>query len=255
MITQEKPLLSIVLPVYNAETQLEAAVSSLLFQSYKNLEIIAIDDFSKDTSYKILKAFAKKDKRIRVFRNKKHYGLAVCYNRALRRAKGQMISFTDPRDVSKRERLQKQVKYLSTYPKIAAVGTQCAFYNKNNKKLGESSYPLENEEISKQLLIGSSLQFETLLINKQLLPKDLLKFRIGTNPFLHRDMCVKISKYGEFANLKGILYAHTEDLRRSVNRVTIGYFIPFFKLILQSIAFHDHRPSLRSLFQPLVRQN
>src|SRR5207247_1805900 len=102
-------------------------------------------DFSKDTSYKILKSFSKTDKRLRVLRNKKRYGLAVCYNRALRRTKGVYITFMDPRDLNKLDRIKKQAKYLLTHPKIAAVGTQCTFLNNHNKKIGTSVFPMQNE--------------------------------------------------------------------------------------------------------------
>ena len=85
----KKPLVSIILPVFNSEKFLHFCLKSLIRQSYKNIEIIAIDDNSKDNSFKILKSFRKQDKRLHVSKNIKKYGFPVCLNRALKKAKGQ----------------------------------------------------------------------------------------------------------------------------------------------------------------------
>ena len=61
-----KPLVSVIMPVYNAEKYLDRSISSIINQTYDNLEILLIDDCSTDNSYNILKEYAKKDKRIKV---------------------------------------------------------------------------------------------------------------------------------------------------------------------------------------------
>src|SRR3989344_4392867 len=94
------PLVSIVLPVQNCESFLPACLESLLKQSYENIEIIAIDDKSRDNSLKILKYYKKQDNRIKVFSNVKKYGFPVCFNRAFKKANGQFIAFMGAQDIN-----------------------------------------------------------------------------------------------------------------------------------------------------------
>ncbi|MDE2025356.1 MAG: glycosyltransferase family 2 protein, partial [Patescibacteria group bacterium] len=78
-----KPLISVILPIRNADRFLASCIDSLLCQNYENIEIIATDDASIDGSLGILNAFKKEDKRLKVFKNVKKYGLAITLNRCL----------------------------------------------------------------------------------------------------------------------------------------------------------------------------
>lgn len=238
---KQQPLVSILLPIYNNHHFLTDCLKSLLSQSYKNLEIIAIDDYSKDKSHKLLKAFKKKDKRLRVYKNKKRYGIAICLNRGLRRAKGTLIAFMDPNDVSTPDRIRRQVSFLSKNPQVVAVGTQIA----------KTRFPQDHQTIIYSLLSGKSLQFETAMINKMLLPKDLLHFQKTGYPILFTDLFTKLLPFGELANLPWALYQKRQTENVSVKILKL--VPPVVRLWLASFA-SDYRLPLRSLFSPLARQ-
>ena len=180
-----KPIVSFVLPVHNSERFLSDSLKSLKRQSYRKIEIIAIDDKSSDNSFKILREFAKKDKRMRIYRNIKRYGIAITLNRLIKKAKGDFIAFMDANDISAPQRIKKQLRFLLKNPEIVAVGAQCRFISDNNKRLGKSDFPIENQLIYDSPLHGISMQLETVCINKTLLPKDVLKFKTSSNPFQH----------------------------------------------------------------------
>ena len=91
-------LVSIIVPVFNSEKYLEECVDSLINQKYKNIEIILIDDGSKDSSKYICENYAKKDKRI-VFISKKNSGVSQTRNLGIKRAKGHFIVFVDSDDI------------------------------------------------------------------------------------------------------------------------------------------------------------
>ena len=148
---EKNPLVSIILPVYNGSNSLSDCLKSLLRQTYKQIEIIAIDDHSNDESYKILRSFRKKDQRLRISRNVKHYGLTVTLNRSLKRAKGTYIAFINARDTSSQHRISSQLTYLLRHPKTAAVGTQCFFINEQKKRIGRSTFPADCASIAKTL--------------------------------------------------------------------------------------------------------
>ena len=89
--TKQIPLVSIIMPVYNASKYLDEAILSVLNQTYKNWELITVDDGSKDNSLEILKRYAKENKKIKVFKNKKNLGVGKTTNYALSKAKGKFI--------------------------------------------------------------------------------------------------------------------------------------------------------------------
>lgn len=236
------------MPTFNAGTFIETCLTNLLGQTYKNIEIIAIDDLSKDDTYKKLLAYKKQDKRLRVFRNKKRYGMAICLNRALRRAKGQFITFVDPQDVPGKLKLKKQLSYLLSHPKVVAAGTQCSYITHKGRVLRRSVFPLEHETIYHALLPGMGMLYETALINRGLLPKDVLYFKANTYPAIYSEVFVKLIQYGEIVNLPDFLYGR-RDLHPTQR--AIAQYIALFKLWAKATTLPYYQPSLRSLFMPL----
>ena len=89
---------SVIIPVYNVEKYLEKCLDSIINQTLKEIEIICIDDCSKDKSYLILKEYQKKDDRIVVFKNETNQGVSVSRNIGLKAAKGEYIGFIDSDD-------------------------------------------------------------------------------------------------------------------------------------------------------------
>lgn len=92
-----KPLVSIILPIYNVETYLEKCINSIITQTHKNIEIILVDDGSTDGSLSIANIFAQKDERIKV-KHQDNQGVSVARNYGLQDATGEWISFIDPDD-------------------------------------------------------------------------------------------------------------------------------------------------------------
>lgn len=244
-----KPLVSIILPLRNTERFLAECLKSLVVQSYKNIEIIAVDDNSTDKSVDILKGFRRKDKRIRIIKNKKQYGVAVCLNRAVRKAKGKFIAFMDAFDLSHKHRIHKQITFLIANPKTVVVGTSGALIDKNAKKRGKFVFPKDNEEIYKTLMYGFSMQFETAMINTYLLPKDIISFKKNTYPLYFSEMFVKLFPYGLFANINKPLYYRRLTQTRRFEK--IKQYPSLLNLFLKSITLYNYRPSFWSIFLPL----
>ena len=91
-------MVSVVVPVYNAEAYLQECLASLASQSYKDFEVLMVDDGSKDNSLAICREWAEKDSRFRVF-SQENAGVSVARNRALQEAKGEYVCFVDADDV------------------------------------------------------------------------------------------------------------------------------------------------------------
>lgn len=198
--------ISVLLPVSNGQSTLRETLDSLLAQTYPNFEIIAIDDGSKDDSYKILREFRKKDRRVVISRNVKRYGLSVTLNRALRVARGQFLTFANQTDTITSDKLKRQLFYLNRHPKVSSVGTQVIITDPETKSQIKSDFPTDHETISKTFLTQNSLHLESVMINRYLLPKDLLKFEAQEYPMIYRSLLAKLLPYGQFANLNQHLY-------------------------------------------------
>lgn len=259
----KKSLVSVILPVYNAGNFLPHCLETLIKQSYTNLEIIAIDDNSKDNSLKILKEFKKKyktyseqNRKIQILQNKKHYGQAVCLNRAVRLAQGQFLAFMNPFDYVSLHRFKKQISYLSINPKTVAIGSQYVTINKNNKSVEKSSLPQQHEEIYHTLLPSISMKPETVMINRMLFPKDLLRFTTNKYPLLFTEVFIKILQYGKIANLGQALYTHRSGIKRYTRQSSrLKHVFSLLQLWLKSRSTYDYRPSLRTNIPAVLRNS
>jgi len=105
--TDHLPFFSILVPVYNKETELEKCLDSILGQSFGDLEVIAVDDGSEDNSYEVLKGIAGKDKRVKILRNEKNKSLIASRITAMKEARGKYILNIDSDDFIERETCKK----------------------------------------------------------------------------------------------------------------------------------------------------
>lgn len=250
---QQQNLVSILLPTFNVGHFLPQCLDSILAQSHENLEIIAIDDFSRDDTWKILKIYKKFDKRIKIYRNVKHYGKAVSLNRCLTRAKGAYLTVMDAKDIMYKDRLKKQLKFLEEKEKAVAVGVECTYIDSKNKRTGKSEFPSEYDAIYHKPLHGVSMNFETVLIKRALLPKDLIKFNVDAHPFMYSDIIIKLLQFGTICNLPDFLHYHRTE---NPNKTTSLKQIPnLFKLWVKSMDSYDYKPSIRSFFLSPFKPN
>ena len=137
----EKPLISVIVPVYNVEKYLRRCLDSILVQTYSNIEILLIDDGSTDQSGKICDEFAKLDSRVRVF-HKENGGVSTARNLGIEQAKGEYITFIDSDDYADEELisyLYGLIKYANAEISICCANTEilvCAadLYNEETIK-------------------------------------------------------------------------------------------------------------------------
>ncbi|WP_445490703.1 teichuronic acid biosynthesis protein TuaG [Niallia sp. 03133] len=108
----ENDLVSIIMPSYNSRKYIQESIHSVLQQTYKNWELIIVDDCSSDGSQVLLQELEKEDKRIQVFYEKENGGAAVARNKALQQAKGRFVAFLDSDDRWKPNKLAVQIAFM-----------------------------------------------------------------------------------------------------------------------------------------------
>ena len=104
-------LVSVIMPSYNTAKYIPDSINSVLSQTYRNLELIIVDDCSTDNTDEAVKPFLS-DNRIRYLKNEKNSGAAVSRNYALREAKGKWIAFLDSDDLWEKDKLEKQISFM-----------------------------------------------------------------------------------------------------------------------------------------------
>ena len=128
---QKKPLVSIIINCLNGEKYLDKAIKSVLVQNYQNWEIVFFDNNSIDKSYLILKKY--KDRRIKYYKSKKTYPLYKARNLAIKKSKGELISFLDVDDWWIKSKLKKQVEVFLADQTVDVLYSNVYLFNDKKK--------------------------------------------------------------------------------------------------------------------------
>lgn len=203
------PLVSVIMPIHNSGKYLSPALNSVLNQTYKNFELIIVDDASTDNSLAILKDYSKRHpKRIKLLKNAVNMGVSYSSNKAISKSKGKYIARMDGNDLMFPERLKFQVKFLEKNKGYVLVGGQVVEISGSGGFLGERKYPLTNEEIYKRMPIFMTVLQGATMINSTLLPKDFTWFRNDLRVAEDMDLFFRLFKYGKFANLNSFILSY-----------------------------------------------
>jgi len=118
-----QPLVSVLICSYNAEKFIESTIYSVLGQTYKNIELLVLDNASTDKTVDILKRIQLKDKRLHIFAENKNHGAYPGLNYLLEHAHGVYIAINDHDDIWHTEKLRKQISYLEKHKDMIGCGT------------------------------------------------------------------------------------------------------------------------------------
>ena len=159
-------LVSVIMPAYNSARTLEDAASSVLEQTYENIELLIADDDSSDDTSEICQALASKDSRVHVITNQSNQGALKTRLKAIREAKGEWIAFLDSDDLWKPDKLSKQLA-LRNDTGCDLVYTGSSFIDENGQPYEWILHVPERTEY-KQLLKQNIISNSSVLVKKDL---------------------------------------------------------------------------------------
>ncbi|HOK35557.1 MAG TPA: glycosyltransferase family 2 protein [Candidatus Pacearchaeota archaeon] len=166
------PKISVIIPTYNRKDLLPRALQSVLNQTYKDFELIIVDDGSTDNTKEIVEEFQKKDPRIFYLRNEKNNGQAAARNLGIKSAKGEYIAFQDSDDEWLPEKLEKQKKVFERGPEdLGVVYTWFLIQDDEEKKILEIRKNSYKGDVFLAMLNTPFLGLSTLLIKKEVFQK------------------------------------------------------------------------------------
>ena len=165
------PLVSVILNCHNAAKFLKKSINSVIYQSYKNWELIIFDNNSNDkTSLEVLKF--KKNKKIKYFKSKKIYNLYKARNLAIKKAKGSLITFLDADDWWLKNKLNVQVKFFEKRKDLNILYSNLFLFNEKKNKISLfSKKRLYNGKITQLLLNNFKMPILTTMIRKKMFSK------------------------------------------------------------------------------------
>lgn len=167
----QKPEVSVIMPVYNSKSHLREAINSILKQTYKDWEMLVINEYdSNDGSSDIVLEYTKKDERIILIQNESKLGLAESLNKGIKLAQGKYIARMDADDLSHPSRLEKQVKLMNINPNIGICGTYQHHFGPDINWIHKP--PITVEECRANLLFDCDLCHSTLMLRKDVLIKN-----------------------------------------------------------------------------------
>lgn len=230
----KSPLVSILLPVYNSDLFLNDSINSLLTQSYKNIEIILIDDGSTDNTSVICEHYSKHDRRVKFYQNKTNLKLIKTLNMAISLASGELIARMDADDISSSDRIERMVLEFQKNPNIDLVACPFHFISDTNKILGKEPPKAFNSDALKFISF-----FCTPVCHPSILVKaSVLKENYYDENFIHAEdhelfaRMLKASKrfliindylYKKRINNNSVSYKYEKEQRATQFKISYSY--------------------------------
>ncbi len=203
----QEPLVSVLMPCYNAELYLREAIDSVIGQSYKNLEILLIDDGSKDKTKEIIVEYAGRDSRIIPIFNEKNLGLIRTLNKGVSLASGEFVARMDADDISGLNRIENIISAFYQQPELDVISASF-FYLSPEGKVLRRNFP--------KATLSKALHFVSFFCTPVIHPCVVVRTKVfKENPFDEQ-------------------YLHSEDYEIFSRMLNMGYQ---FKNVLEPLYF------------------
>lgn len=157
-------LVSVIMPAFNSQKFIHSSIESVLSQTYQNLELIVIDDYSSDFTESIVKSFALKDSRVKYYKNSMNFGVSESRNVGIYNAVGEFISFIDSDDLWFPNKLEKQLLMYSENKEVGVFYSGYEHIDESGNTLGQRVIPPEKVSYN-DLLKTNHIGCLTVLIN------------------------------------------------------------------------------------------
>lgn len=199
------PLISVLMPVFNAERYVAEAVESILAQTLGDFEFIIIDDGSSDRSPAILSEFARRDSRIRLL-SQANTGHSVAMNTGLRLCRGEFVARMDADDISRPERFERQVSFLRQQPECVLVGCGLLRIDADGDPLCDEILPESHERIEERLLAGQGAICHPATMIRRSAMVEVDGYREDFHGAEDHDLWLRFGEMGRLANLSEVLF-------------------------------------------------
>lgn len=210
-----RPIVSVLMAVYNKEGYLPACLDSVLGQTLSDIEFVVVEDGSEDASGAILQEYAERDPRLRILWNEENIGLTKSLNRGLSEAKGEYIARMDADDVSYPSRLERQLAELRENPDLGAVGTWYEEIDGKGRVIGTRKPPADPEGVRKMMIKTEAVAHPTMMLPRRVF-EEVGPYNEEWRYAQESELYFRILARYEMANVPEVLY----QWRRTADTIT-----------------------------------
>lgn len=215
------PRISVLMPVFNAERYVEAAVRSVLSQTFRDFELLIIDDGSTDASPSILRRLAAIDSRIRLS-SRPNAGLVATLNELLAAASGDLIARMDADDLCRPERFERQCAFLDANPACVALGSRSLFIDPEGWPIFEFMDRFSHDEIEAGLFKPEIAMLHPTVMLRRGAVCALGGYRADFPHVEDLDLFLRLGEVGRLANLPDVLLEYRVHLSSVSHQHTVA---------------------------------
>ncbi len=207
MQLHSQPLVSVVFPVFNTRDYLIDAIASIVEQSFRDWQLICVNDGSSDGSTEILDWFATQDPRIKVF-HQANAGSVAAVKRGCALATAPLMCRMDCDDIAIGDRLEKQVEFLRQHPECCVVGGAILEMDSDSDPLGVSRLPTRHDELVDNLLHRRTGLFHPATMFRAQAYHAVGGYRDQYEWVEDHDLWLRMAQHGQLANLQDVVLCY-----------------------------------------------
>lgn len=212
-----KPIISVVMPAYNAEHYIAEAIDSILNQTYSDFELIIVNDGSQDKTEEIVLSYS--DDRIKYLKNETNLGICKTLNKGINVAKGRYIARMDSDDISLPSRLGTQFIFMERHPNIVVAGSDIIIFGDGiSPHLGAMLH--NPQECKAGLLFNSCFAHPSVIIRKEVLEKEHLIYKDEYKGLEDFELWWQLAKYGDLTNIHKPLLKYRRHSQQETHHVS-----------------------------------
>jgi glycosyltransferase involved in cell wall biosynthesis len=225
------PAISVLVPVYNGIPYLPDALASVLQQTWRDFEVVVIDDASTDASWEVIRAC--RDARVRAFRNERNLGLPGTLNRGLALCQGEWIARQDQDDLCHPARLEAQLMHVREHPDVMLLFSDASIIDANGKYRGRRRTVSEPAEVRWDLCFRCNFPHSAAFLNRAVVES------VGGYREMHAcedyDLWSRVGKIAAISSLRRPLMryrVHERSMMGVENKARLVKSAPFLREIM-----------------------
>ena len=200
---------SVIMPVYNAGKFLDAAIESVLSQTFTNFELLLLDDGSTDESLKRLEYYSSQDSRCKVY-SRANRGVAATLNEGLDLASSDIIIRMDQDEIFRPERFENQMRYMAEHPECVMIGSRVLLIDPDGLPIREMGHCQTHEEIDAGLSWGGAFIFDPTIVVRKSAILAVGAYRAEYEYAEDLDLFLRLAEIGRIANLPDVLVEYRQ---------------------------------------------
>lgn len=227
MVMKGYPLVSVLMPAFNARRFVRGAIQSILDQTYTHWELLVCDDASTDETFTEIKRLAAGDSRVKLFQNVRNLRLLKTRNQLLEYAKGDFITFQDADDYSNRYRLEKLVNALLSNQRLGLVSSQIGYLDSAGCLFRVSERPTDYQTILRLIYHDNVVGGSNMMVRREALDSVGGRFRPYFDGLSYQDydLSFLIAQKFECYNLPDVLYYYRQHGDSASKTISVDRYI------------------------------